>query len=260
MQLTWLGAAGFRIKTPEGAIFLIDPFLSRPPEATPVSPIRLPDLFPVDEIFLTHGRFDHALDSPAIVEQTGAIVHGPPDVTTHLAALGVSPHSLQPVKLNQTNWLGSLTWQALAGRIREGDFSPALQALIRNRVAFSQTRTLDRDWPLGEVVVYLFQTDSLSLIHFGSAGWDEATLPTVRPDVALLPVERPVTAEAAAVKLALRLRPRLLIPHHWDNYHPAISQTPDLTNLAGLIQSQEPSIRVYLPEIGQPFEITVLLE
>ena len=39
MKLTWLGTSGFRIETGDSA-FLIDPYLTRNPEATPVQDLR----------------------------------------------------------------------------------------------------------------------------------------------------------------------------------------------------------------------------
>ncbi len=259
MQLTWLGAAGFRGQTSEGAIFLIDPFLSRPKGATPPSPIQLSDLFPIDEIFLTQGRFDHASDTPALVEQSGAIVHAPGPVKEHLASLGVSTHSLQTVTLKRTNQVGHLRWQALAGRVSQSGLSPTVLAAIRNRQTMTQIRDLDRQWPLGGVVNYFFETGALSLIHFGSAGWDEDAVGQLRPDVALLPVENTPLLESYVIRLAAQLQPRLVIPHHWDNYHPAVSRPVDLTNFADLVQSESPRTRVYQPTLGQPFDLIDLL-
>lgn len=260
MRLTWLGAAGFRVETREGAVFLIDPFLSRPVGATPTLPIQLSDLFPVDEIFLTQGRFDHASDTPALVEQTGAIVHAPPPVEGHLATLGVSRHSLQPLTLDQTHRLGHLRWRAMASRMSQSALSPTVLAAIRNRQTMTQIRDLDRQWPLGGVVSYLFETERASLIHFGNAGWDETAVQQLQPDVALLPVESKPAPQAYVIRLTVLLQPKLVIPHHWDNYHPALSQQVDLTNLAPLVQSESPHTQVYLPVLGQPFDVVELLK
>ena len=191
MQLTWLGTAGFRVKTDEGAIFLIDPFLSRPPEATPPSPIQTADLFPVDEIFLTHGCFDHAMDTPTLVEQTGAIVHGPILLCEKLGRLGVSENSLQAATLNKTKKIGSLQWQALPGQFHQVRPTPIPKVLRDNRQAFDRLEQLEQQWPLGEVLAYLFKTERFSVLHLGSAGWTEADIAGLRPDVALLPDRKP---------------------------------------------------------------------
>lgn len=256
MQLTWLGAAGFKVDTTEGARFLIDPYLSRPHEATPPSPIRLTDLHPVDEIFLTNGRFDHASDTPALVAQTGAIIHASPSVCQRLAAKGVSNHSLESITLKKTKRVGHLTWQALPSRINQADSSPVLRSLIRSPITLPHIRALDREWPPGEVVAYLFQVDNFSMIHFGSAGWVETEISYLQPDVALLPVE---SASYPSTPLVALLRPKVVIPHHWDNYYPPLSEMIDLTKFELDLQMLAPGIRVYTPTIGQSFNPLELL-
>lgn len=259
MQLTWLGTAGFKVDTREGATILIDPFLSRPEGATPLLPIQLTDLAPIDEIFLTNGRFDHAMDTPALVEQTGAIVHAPELVCDRLAELGVPVNCLQCVSRNQKQHVGSLTWQALAGRFSQVDSSPVLHALIRNTSALPHISALDRQWPLGTMVTYLFQIDSLSLIHFGSAGWIDSEIDNLQPDIALLPVESNPGKNDNVAQLAARLKSKLVIPHHWDNYYPSFSETVDLTGFEAVIQTWTPHTRVYKPEIGKQINLTSLL-
>ena len=253
MLLTWLGTAGFRVETAEGAIFLIDPFLSRPKEARPVLPIQLTDLFPVDEIFLTHGRFDHALDTPALVEQTGALVHAPTPVEQKLAELGVSTHSLQPIKLKKVKRVGSLSWTAIPGRVNQLDASPSLRALIRNPAIFPEIQTLDQQWPLGGIVAYLFRTNAYSMIHFGSAGWVDGEIGHLQPDIALLPVESRPTKYSNSVRLTSILKPKIVIPHHWDDYYPSLSKTIDLSDFEAIVQAHAPNTKVHMPVIGQPF-------
>ena len=130
MLLTWLGAAGFRVDTAEGATLLIDPYLSRPENAVPPLPIQLADLTPIDEILLTNGRFDHSLDTPALTEQTGAIIHAPKPVCQRLAEIGVSSHSLTTVAANESKQIGSLVWQALPSLVNQADSSLTLRALL----------------------------------------------------------------------------------------------------------------------------------
>ncbi|MEM7346437.1 MAG: MBL fold metallo-hydrolase, partial [Chloroflexota bacterium] len=224
MQLTWLGAAGFKVDTSEGATFLIDPFFSRPPEATPPLPINLSDLGPVDEILLTHGRFDHAMDTPALVEHTGAIVHAHPSVCNHLKHIGISDHNLEPTVLNKTKRIGSLIWQPLAGAISQADSSHTLRALLNQTQLLSDMHQLDHRWPLQGIVSYSFKADGIMMAHFGSAGWVDSVVNNLRLDIALLPVERPSHISTAVINLAKRLRPKVIIPHHWDSYYPQIGR------------------------------------
>lgn len=259
MQLTWLGAAGFRVETNEGAVFLIDPFLSRPRAATPSFTIRAEDLRPLDEIFLTHGRFDHAMDTPALVKQTGAIVHAPTAVCHHLAHLGVSINSLQPITFNKVKQIGTLRWEARPGWFSQIDSSPSLKALVRGQNIFTHIRNLDQAWPLGEITIYLFYEDGLSLIYFGSAGWVETTLEGVQPDIALLPLERPPTPVDNIVHLMHLLKPKVLVPHHWDNYYPPLTDPIDLQTFETISQNLALPPKIHWPVIGHNFRPADLL-
>ena len=260
MQLIWLGAAGFRIETREGAVILIDPFLSRPKGATPLLPIQITDLFPVDEILLTHGHFDHAMDTYALVKQTGAIVHAPAPVCQQLAQAGISSHNLECVTLRTKKGVGSLTWQALGSRVYQADSSPRLRALISDKANLAQIIELSQQWPLGEIVAFLFEVDDLSLIHFGSAGWIDSEIEGVQPDIALLPVESVPTINDNVVQLALRLKPKVIIPHHWDNYYPPLSKMVDVDQFEAMMQKEIiPPIKVHKPVIGERIDSAFLI-
>lgn len=259
MQLTWLGAAGFKVDTREGATLLIDPFLSRPFQAKPVLSIQLTDLYPVDEILLTNGRFDHAMDSPALSAQTGAIIHAPESICRRLAERGVSKHSLEALTPHQEKSLGSLVWRAVPSLVNQLDSSPVLRALTHSPEIVKIAQSLDRAWPMDEMVSYYLQVDGLSLAHFGSAGWLELEIQDLHPDIALLPVERHADTNADVVRLAARLTPKVVIPHHWDDYYPPLSRMNKVKEFEAAIKIVAPGIRVFVPPIGQKISVADLL-
>lgn len=259
MLLTWLGAAGFKIDTNEGATLLIDPYLSRPEKARPKLPIELADLSHVDEIFLTNGRFDHGLDTPALSQQTGAIVHAPELACRRLAEMGISNHSLEGVILNKSQRIGSLVWRGLPSLINQVDSSPVLRALMHSPALLPQIKLLDREWPSGEIVAYFFEAEGISMVHFGSAAWLDSEISQLQPDLALLPVENEASPNTGAVRLASLLKPKVVIPHHWDDYYPPLSQMINLKQFEAALQTVVPGLRVYKPTIGQSFNPADLL-
>lgn len=259
MQLTWLGAAGFKIDTNEGATLLIDPFLSRPAGARPVLPLQPADLTPIDEILLTNGRFDHSLDAPPLARQSGAIVHATQEICERLAGRGVTPHSLEVITPRRQKWVGNLAWQALPSLVNQGDSSPVLRALTRSPQILDHIRALEQEWPVGEIVAYYLRAEGLSLVHFGSAGWIDAELRGLRPDIALIPVERYPHISAAAVGLTLLLLPRLVILHHWDDYYPPLTHMVNLKEFEAIVRMVAPGVKVYIPTIGRSFDPAQLL-
>jgi L-ascorbate metabolism protein UlaG (beta-lactamase superfamily) len=69
-QLTWYGQSGFKVVTPGGKVFLIDPWLTNP--VFDKGKDELAKLKEVDLILLTHGHGDHVGDSVEIGKKTGA--------------------------------------------------------------------------------------------------------------------------------------------------------------------------------------------
>lgn len=69
-QLTWYGQSGYKITTPAGKTFLIDPWLENP--VFPKGKEELAALKNVDLILLTHGHGDHVGESVEIARKTGA--------------------------------------------------------------------------------------------------------------------------------------------------------------------------------------------
>ena len=81
-SITWLGTAGFIIRTPDRTLVL-DPYVSRPSLAAFLSrPLRVDEelsarLIPkADDVLIGHSHFDHILDAPALCLRTGARLIG----------------------------------------------------------------------------------------------------------------------------------------------------------------------------------------
>ena len=69
-QLTWYGQSGYKITTPGGKTFLIDPWLTNPVFSKGEE--TLAAMKQVDLILLTHGHGDHVGESVDIAKKTGA--------------------------------------------------------------------------------------------------------------------------------------------------------------------------------------------
>ena len=80
MDLTWLGTAGFIVKSKEGEI-TFDPFLSRG-QGEP-SPFTIKSFENSQAIFVGHGHFDHTFDIPQIAAGTDTKVYAP-GLTGHI--------------------------------------------------------------------------------------------------------------------------------------------------------------------------------
>jgi L-ascorbate metabolism protein UlaG (beta-lactamase superfamily) len=84
-SLTWLGHAAFRIDSPGGKRFYVDPFLTGNPSCPKAEqePERL------DAIFITHGHGDHYGDAIALAAKFGCTVVAPVELADWLGGQGV---------------------------------------------------------------------------------------------------------------------------------------------------------------------------
>lgn len=69
-EITWLGHATFRIKSPEGKVILTDPFVTENPK----TPAGMKEQTGVDIILPSHGHSDNFSDTVNIAKTTGATV------------------------------------------------------------------------------------------------------------------------------------------------------------------------------------------
>ncbi len=255
MQLRWLGTAGFELRTDGGTIALIDPYLSRPSTARPQSPEGLSNIPRADAIFVTHGHFDHAFDVPALAARLNAPIYASATVCKTLADHGAPRSSLHSLAPGNAIQVGDLQICALAARHVRFDLPLILQTLPRLLPRLGALRRLLTAWPAGQVLGFHVITTNLSLVHFGSAGWTEGTLANLRPDVALIPLQGRSDIAQVAARMATLLQPRLVVPHHWDDFYPPISQLVPLSPFAEALSHSLPEAHLHTPKMGEQWQV-----
>jgi L-ascorbate metabolism protein UlaG (beta-lactamase superfamily) len=249
LRLRWLGAAGFELwfsRTP----VLIDPFISRPVGARPALGVGLEDLV-AKAIFLTHGHLDHAVDVPQLAEWTGAPVFASMSVCEALHDLGISARQLHPLAEGRTCRVGNVSVQAVPARhVR---FGPLLTLRALRRIGWSLFRLWRTfaSYPQGDVLGYQFVADGVTLVHFGSAGWYAKTLEELSADVALLPLQGHNRIHQIVADAVERLEPKVVIPHHHDDFYPPVSEMVPVEPLVDLVSRRIPRVRVIEPRIGE---------
>lgn len=251
MQIRWLGTAGFELKTGDGAAVLIDPYLSRHPAARPKLPVGLADIPRARAIFVTHGHFDHAFDVPALAARLNAPVYTSAPVCKTLVHHGTPLSYLHPLSPGDSAQVGNLEVHALAARHVRFDLPLILRTLPRLLTRLGSLHPLLTGWPPGQILGYHIIAPDLSLVHLGSAGWVEAALENLRPDVALLPLQGRSDIAQVAARMAALLQPQRVVPHHWDDFYPPISQLIPLAPFAEALSHALPAARLHVPEIGQ---------
>lgn len=217
----WIGQSGFLVKSTSG-LMAIDPYLSesltakyadtdRPHIRMTDAPFRGGDLRGVDVVLASHRHSDH-LDpgtAPAILEGSpGARLVVPWAIVAHAEGLGIEP-----------------------GRIAGIDADESLEiAGFRVRALPSAHEGLDTDASGHHLYLgFVVEVEGLRLYHSGDGLAYEGLVEALGPgpfDVMFLPINgrdprRGVPGNMAsgeAVDLACRVRPRFVVPHHYDMF------------------------------------------
>lgn len=223
LALQWLGTAGFRLLS-RGHHLWLDPHLSRHGLAQLARGKIQPDLQRIRQdvdvahaVAVGHSHFDHALDAPAIAQLHAARVYGASDTLNYCRGSGVAEHQLVELRGDgQGHREGPFELRSYASV-----HSPFLAGKVPfpGRIAqpFSGPAPVSA-WRVGQVLTLHADSPGGSVHHVGSAALLEAELRGVQADVVLAcTIGRHATPHFAR-RLVETLRPKLLIPCHWDQF------------------------------------------
>jgi L-ascorbate metabolism protein UlaG (beta-lactamase superfamily) len=256
LAIWWLGQSGFLIKS-RGGIVVIDPYLSehltkkyessaRPHVRMTRAPLRGADLLGVDLILASHKHSDH-LDPetlPQLLDASpGAVLVLPEALLDHARSLGLPARRLVGTDAGRNVAVGGFGVRAIP----------------------SAHERLDRD-ELGRHLYlgYVIETEGLRLYHSGDCvaypGLADALGPPP-PDVLFLPINGRDPARgvpgnmtaAEAVDLAAAVRPRYVVPHHYDMF---TFNTVPVETFEAEARRLPPEVKPRVLRCGERWEIT----
>ncbi len=117
-------------------------------------------------------------------------------------------------------------------------------------------------WPQGHVLTWRFTLTAENdrvVHHFGSTGCTEEELTRLAalgaPDVLLFPLQGHSRTCEIAVHVVERLRPRVVIPHHHDDFYPPLSQAVDIVPFARAMGRLSPPVEVIVLPVCEAVEV-----
>jgi L-ascorbate metabolism protein UlaG (beta-lactamase superfamily) len=224
MNLTWLGTAGFIVKTPEGEI-AFDPFLSRGRGAA--SPFTPRSFQNTQALFVGHGHFDHAYDIPEIVAASELKVFAPGLTGQVLRLRGVPPARLLHAG-NDEILFKPYKMRAFHSSHSRFDLPLVLSTMKRCGVrGCLEACSLGLAYPKGLVQTYLFEASGKKVLFVSSAGCTDKELETYRKlevDYLLAPLQGHTSIQQIAARMTALISPRVVVPHHHDDFFPPLSQ------------------------------------
>jgi L-ascorbate metabolism protein UlaG (beta-lactamase superfamily) len=212
-ELLWFGQAGFRIKTPEGKMILIDPWITGGPKTPPQYKNDLAAIGPIDVVLVTHAHVDHLGDAPTVAKSNNVKLYGPADMMTPLNTLGVLPPELS-WRFNKT---GSVT--PLPGVKVTAVHADHSSLLVWKNPATDKLES----HPAGEAVGYIIELENgFKIWHMGDTGLfsDMKFISDYyKPDLVLIPIGGNFTMapQDAAYALKTWVKPKMTIPMHYNS-------------------------------------------
>lgn len=232
MKLQWLGTAGFRFAS-RGRSILIDPYLSRNPDARPVQALRPEDLAPASHLLISHGHFDHLMDIPDIARATGAEVICSPEAARTLERLGLSRDRIRTVEEDgQAFNAGPFRAQAFYSTHVKFDLRLVAKTLLRVGKDIFRIFPLFKDYPCGQVLSWRIEAEGKTIHFFGSGGAGAAELEKLKTlgsvDLLLVPLQGHSRICDIGLSMVQALDPAMVIPHHHDDFYPPLSRAVDI--------------------------------
>lgn len=271
LSWTWLGVAGLVLATERQAV-AVDPYLSRLSSrqlwlraARSQSELVARAIPRCDQVLVTHAHVDHVLDVPGLARRTGALVYGSANVGRVLAAGGVPVRQFQQLAVGELLELGDFAVEVLAAVHGTVLSRPVLPGTTPERKAPLRAD----DYRLDEYYGFLINVANLRLLDWPS----ERAGPAPEADVLFV---KPGKGDAFYAALLGDVRPRLVVPIHWDDFTRPLSQPPrpmllppalawpplrrvDLAAFKRQIGALKPSARVFTPQMLYAYDLPGLL-
>ncbi len=241
LQIRWLGTACHFIQLGDAAI-LTDPYFSHysptrvvfgtvPSDADAVHRMTS-DLPRPQAIFIGHEHYDHLLDLAETLRQRnwqGTPIYGGPTTPNIVAGYGESIEHDCRIPEVRSDWV-EIDGPRLAYRAFPARHAPHFAGMVLFPGRLTDPRstppTRARDFPLGEPFTYLFRLRGSQQSEFTVFVADAATdatigIPDDLPrgvDVAILCVPSWKNVEDYPAEVIRRLRPRVILLSHLDNF------------------------------------------
>lgn len=272
-RLRWLGTAGLEISIGD-TILAIDPFFTRPSLREVLFGRMRPDgelaaaLMPrCDYVLITHPHYDHLMDVPNVVRQTKAQAFGSSNSCALLALLGVPEEKIREIKPEDHLTLGDIRCEVLHAEHRPLFGLRLATGTLKENIELPLRST---DYRMDECFSFKLRVGELDLLISSGLRAEHAS----PADVLLV---APYGERTDFEALLQRVRPRLVIPNHWDDFFRPLSEPllmmrdpsdwlwpplrrVDLGAFERIVRASVPEARLLIPEMLEEYDLDALLQ
>ncbi len=241
VTLTWLGTSGFRLGY-AGHELLIDPYLTRVPfrallrPATPRYDAIAAQVPRASAILIGHTHFDHAMDAPVIAAALGCPVYGSASLARLMDLHGAAAHAVE-VTAHQVYELGPFRFRFVPSKhskLALGLWTPADGELACEHL----DELTPQRYRCGQVWGIHVEVAGATFYHQGSCDLIDDEIPRQEVDYLLAGIAGRRFTPRYLQRLLARLSPRVIVPHHWDDFFRPLDAPTGLSlnvNVAGFL-------------------------
>jgi L-ascorbate metabolism protein UlaG (beta-lactamase superfamily) len=248
-----------------GHVLVVDPFFTRPRfnalwgrRVTPDHSLVAAHLPRADFVLVTHAHYDHLMDVPEVLRRYGAAAYASPNACRILEAEGISTGQIHEIAAGARLELGGFIIEA-----GQGIHGPTpIDAIINRPLAARLDPPLRLwDYRMDTCLSFFIQVNGLRIQCGGQRN---------PADVLLI---NPNKAPEHYRLLLQKVKPRLVIPIHWDDFFSPLTRplrpmfapprwawppirTIDLPQFKRTIEEMSPQTSVLVPEIFKTYDLT----
>ncbi len=241
----WLGINGLELRLPDITV-LIDPCVSRA-HASPISnPANVARYIGhADAVFLTHSHWDHLIDVPLVVAQTGARVYGSETTLNICRARGVPENKLTLIGADMRL---ALSEKVAVRIIRSRHKEPIAYPGFYTRVpAALKARS---DYLCGDVFAFLFDIGGLRLLNIGSSNLEPAAIKGTACDLFFCGVGNYFTRPGFPRLVHDTIAFKTLVPTHHDDFVRCELSSYETADVSAFIKKDFIRFKAELNQIG----------
>lgn len=219
IEFRWLGTAGIELRVND-QVLVVDPYLTRFPgrklwlgRVYPNRTLIAETIRRCDVVLVTHAHFDHLMDVPEVVRNTGAVAYGSSNSCRLLAVCGISADRICEISAGDTLELNVFQveiWRAEHKNIPGFSPGPIKSGLIPPLRA--------RDYCMNDCYSFAIAANGFRILTDPGTQAEDA----VAADMLLV---YPGMDRAYYEALLKRVRPKVVTPLHWDNFFRPLSKS-----------------------------------
>lgn len=258
MKITWYGTAALRLDSGQGRV-LIDPFVRKYGDASD----KIKRIFQREKvIMITHGHFDHISHIYKIFGKREDLqIYGTRTPIASLLRDGIVKKAVHIVGPGDSFCLEGFSIRVFPGKHVEFDRKLVLKTAFSMRTLryFSDAITELIQWKRyaekKEILFLEFQADGKRVQVMGSAALAEDCMYPQNADLLALAYQGKSNLPEYIQNIIRRLRPKCIMPIHFDDAFPPISSEVDMMAFEEMMKKQFPDIKLMIPQLDVTYEV-----